>query len=419
MAYDPKAFLTRALKEGFQPEYSGPQTSEDAPVYHGELATIDGVQVRPMTIGGTEEAPEYGHVVSSPLTGKYEGYFRNDIYDANGNFLRTTLTEPGTSGLTDLAKFAVNAATFGGFGPAVTAAARGISALQSKNAPALLSAISGLPGVPSVPSGISDILKYAGQAKELKKAIEGDPSAIFRTIVGASKAGVLGKGFTGDLDLTGSDAIEGFFEPGGEGYAEPDAGELPAWALDPYKDDALTFTLPSEDDYEELERILAQHPEQQIPKVEPKTSMPPVEMSQFLEANIDDPGTIETLMQDYFPELYTQRIEVTPAKRETPGRSIRDVEPRTQITAVGPLEGTTVVEPDLSKNLPTVPGGLKLPAKPATPAKPAGKQGLDLDALAFLLGAMNQQPEKEEEQQAASQFPVYDDLMYGLTSRYA
>lgn len=410
MAYDPKSFLTRALKEGFQPEYSGPQTSEDAPVYHGELATIDGVQVRPMTIGGTEEAPEYGHVVSSPLTGKYEGYFRNDIYDANGNFLRTTLTEPGTSGLTDLAKFALNAATFGGFGPTVTAAARGIGALQTKNVPALLSAISGLPGVPSVPSGVSDILKYAGQAKELSKAVKGDPSAIFKTIVGAAQAGGLGKGFAGELDLTGSDAIEGFFEPGGEGYAEPDAGELPAWALDPYKDDALTFTLPSEDDYEELERILAQYPEQQIPEVEPKTSMSPVEMSQFLEANIDDPGTIETLMQDYFPELYRQTITTTGT---LPKNDVVEVPDRTPGSPTDTTPGTVL--PDDDRTSGTAPeGGTKTTGGTKTASKPAGKQGLDLDALAFLLGAMNQRPEKEEEYRVANIQPLGYELMYGL-----
>jgi hypothetical protein len=219
MAYDPKSFLTRALKEGFQPQYAGPQSSEDTNLtYLGDLANIDGVQVRPMTIGGTEDAPEYGHVVSAPLSGKYDGYFRNDIFDDKGNFLRTTITEPGTSGLTDLAKFAVNAATFGGFGPVATTVARGIGALQSKNVPALLSLASGLPGVPSLPSEVSNVLKYAGQAKDLQKALEGDPGAIFKTIVGAAKMSGLEKGITGGLDLSGSDAVEGFFEPGGEGY---------------------------------------------------------------------------------------------------------------------------------------------------------------------------------------------------------
>lgn len=440
MAYDPKAFLTRALKEGFQPQYAGPQTSEDTNLtYLGDLATIDGVQVRPMTIGGTEEAPEFGHIVSAPLTGKYEGYYRNDIFDDKGNFLRTTISEPGTSGLTDLAKFALNAATFGGFGPAVTAAARGISALQAKNAPALLSAISGLPGVPAMPSAVSDVLKYAGQAKDLKKAIEGDPNAIFRTIVGAAKSGVLPKGVVGDIDLSGSDAIEGFFDPGGEGYAEPEASGLPAWALDPYKDDTPTFRPPSEEDYEELESILLRYPEQQLPQVEPKTTMSPNDMAKFLEANIDDPGTIDTLMQDYFPELYAQRIETTAKRQPTPEviipdwdilpdvittpRSIRDVGNVTKVSPDEPLEGTTITEPDLSVGLPPA---VTAPApKPATPGKaptpsPAPKaesKDPNMAWLAALVGMLGQQqptqaPAPQQVARIDAESPF--GLMYGM-----
>jgi len=96
-------------------------------------------------------------------------------------------------------------------------------------------------------------------------------------------------------------------------------------------------------------------------------------------------------------------------------RSIRDVGTVTKIQPGEKLEGTTITEPDLSKNLPRVPGGEKTtPGKKATPGKTADKKGLDLDALAFLLGAMNQRPEQEEEYRLANIQPLGYDLMYGL-----
>lgn len=424
MAYDPKSFLDQALKTGFQSVYSPPASAEtgEAPQYQGDVATFGNVQVRPLMelVGQSEQdigtSVPTGHMVSVPLTGEYEGYFRNDIYDNDGNFVKTTVSEPDTDkyGLKSLAQLGLTAASLGGFGPVASTLAKGIGAIQSKNPLALLSAATGLPGVdkilPTMPSAVSDVLKYAGQAKDVSQALKGDPSAIFRTIVGAGKAGVLPKGVTGDIDLSGNDAIPGFFDPGGEGYVDPNAGNLPDWALDPYKDDTATatFKLPSDEDYEELESILLRYPEQQERAAELKTSMPPQEMARFLEANIDDPGTIDTLMQDYFPELYRQSIDVTGAlpKKEviipdaiTVPRSIRDVGNVTKISPDEKLEGTEIKEPDLVTGLTpakvdttktdtttTTKTDTKTDTKPATP-----KSGMDLSALFALLGAMGGQ----------------------------
>jgi len=431
MAYDPKSFLDQALKTGFQSVYSQPASAEtgEAPQYQGDVATFGDVQVRPLSEAVYEGAGDAayqvgttptGHVVSVPLTGEYEGYFRNDIYDNDGNFVKTTVSEPDTDkyGLKSLAQMGLMAASLGGFGSVASTLAKGIGAIQSKNPLALLSAATGLPGadkiLPTMPSAVSDVLKYAGQAKDVSQALKGDPSAIFRTLVGAGKAGALPKGVTGDIDLSGNDAIPGFFEPGGEGYVDPNAGNLPDWALDPYKDDTATatFKLPSDEDYEELESILLRYPEQQERTAELKTSMPPQEMARFLEANIDDPGTIDTLMQEYFPELYRQSIDVTGTRETTPTpdytqdlfppiepKSIRDVGNVTKISPDEKLEGTEIKEPDLVTGLTpakvdttktdtttTTKTDTKTDTKPATP-----KSGMDLSALFALLGAMGGQ----------------------------
>ena len=459
MAYNPKAYLDQALKTGFESIYSQPSSLEtgESPQYQGDVATFGDVQVRPLMelIGAsgqdTGTPQQSGHMVSVPLTGQYQGYFRNDIYDNDGNFVKTTVSEPDTDkyGLKSLAQLGLTAASLGGFGPVASTLAKGIGAIQSKNPLALLSAVTGLPGadkiLPAMPSAVSDVLKYAGQAKDVSQALKGDPNAIFRTIVGADKAGALPKGITGDIDLSGNDATEGFFAPGGEGYVEPDAGSLPDWALDPYKADTPTFKLPTDEDYEELESILLRYPEQQASAAaEPKTSMPPQEMARFLEANIDDPGTIDTLMQDYFPELYRQTIDVTGTlpKKDViipdwdvlppavePPKSIRDVGNVTKISPDEKLEGTDITEPDLTTGLPKA---VVTPApKPAdqgraptsgptpSPAPKAEDKKTDLSALFALLGAMGgQQPTQAPAPYQTARIDAESPfgLMYGLES---
>ncbi len=179
------------------------------------------------------------------------------------------------------------------------------------------------------------------------------------------------------------------------GYFDPDAetSPLPDWALDPYKTDTPTFTPSSDDVYEDIESLLARYENQGF------ANTPTGDLSQ----SIDITG------QRDIPDW-----DILPTVIPTP-RSIRDVGTVTKIQPGEKLEGTTITEPDLSKNLPRVPGGEKTtPGKKATPGKTADKKGLDLDALAFLLGAMNQRPEQEEEYRLANIQPLGYDLMYGL-----
>lgn len=473
MAYDPKSFLDQALKTGFESVYSQPSGEGDAPQYQGDVATFGNVQVRPLleaVYEGTGDAAYQGgvtpagHMVSVPLTGKYEGYFRNDIYDNEGNFLRTTLTEPDNDkyGLKALAQMGLTAASFGGLGPlaqGLASAYKGINAAKSgdilgaaasilpglgqipgvsseladtlktaggyaktgsalqkavenKDIFGLLEATSGIPGAPKVPTELTDVLKSVGQANKLREAISsGNPEALFREVVGLSKSEVP---FSKLADITGADAIEGFFAPGGEGYVDPNAGDLPSWALDPYK----TETKPSEY-YAGLGNIVDEWDEADIIPdtydTTPKTSMTPTEMSRFLEANIDDPGTIETLMQDYFPDLYRQTINVTGTKATTP--TFTEVPDRTPGSPTDTTPGTVLLDDD--RTVATTPGttGTTKPGatKPGATKPAAEQKGTDWAKLFGLLGAM-QRPRERQEQYQLANMPDYEDLMYGLSS---
>lgn len=381
MAYDPKSYLTQALKTGFTPRYeptgASLETGQETERYAGDEARFGDVSVSPTMelVGQTEQdigtSRQSGYAVDVPLGGQYKGWFRRDAFDNDGNFIGTSYIEPDTDkyGLKALTQMGLMAASFGGLGPAAQLLSKGVSgiaALKSGDPLRILGAAANIPGAGNlVPAELKTLADYASKAGQVQSALKGDPNAIFSLVTGAAKSGALPKGLMGDVDLSGADAIEGFFAPGGEGYA------------------------PS--------------------------GMGPNEMAKFLEANVEDPGTIETLMQDYFPDLYRQTITTTAKQQPTTGeppRSIRDIGTVTQIQPGEKLEGTDITTPDLSKNLPTVPGKVKLPTKP--PGKPSAPGGVDLSQLAFLLGMMQHKPKEEEQYQAAEYQPFDRELMYGL-----
>lgn len=371
MAYDPKSYLDQALKTGFQSVYSQPSSLEtgEAPQYQGDVATFGNVQVRPLSEAvyeGTGDAAYQvgttpaGHMVSVPLTGKYEGYFRNDIYDTSGNFLRTTLTEPNKDpyGLRDLAQMGLMAASFGALGPLGKLASQGISgisALQSGDPLRILGAVANVPGVDSaIPAELKSLAGYASKAGSLKSALEGDPSAIFRELVNLDKSGVP---FSKLADITGEDAIEGFFAPGGEGYDAP--------------------------------------------------PIPPMELNQFLEANVEDPATVEALMRQYYPDLFPldQSITVTGTRATPPANSIRDIGNVTRVSPDEKLDIPDISVPDLAAGLTPVKGGapkpklpgVKLPTPGTRPTTPGAKSGTGSDALlAALFGAMGSQEQDRQ-----------------------
>jgi hypothetical protein len=130
-----------------------------------------------------------------------------------------------------------------------------------------------------------------------------------------------------------------------------------------------------------------------------------MELTRFLEANIDDPATIAELLDQYYP----QTIDVTGTKETSP-RSIRDIGTVTKIGPDEKLDIPTIPVPDLSVGLqPAVPGA-KPGAKPATEQK-----GTDWAKLFALLSAMQRKPEEEEQDLTASMFPKYGELAYGFS----
>jgi len=418
MAYDPKSYLDQALKTGLQPTYSIPASPEagNIPEYRGDVANIGNVEVRtvldPVYEGygdaqnqiGTQQT---GYMVSVPLTGQYEGYYRNDIYDNEGNFVKTGFTEPDNDKywLKGLAQLALTAASFGGLGPIASAAAnayKGIQALKggdvlgaaasilpgvgyipgvsselantlktaggyAKTASALekaikskdilgaLGAASDIPGVPKVPGEITGVLKDIGQANRIREAISGEnPNALFREIVRLSKTGVP---FSKLADITGEDAIPNFFDEGGPGY---EGVIIPDW-------DVLPEPRVTADDW---------YQEGVIPTY---SGVP--EWDDALDIALQT-GVTPSSEADQTAQV----INIT-GKRETP--DFTEVPDRTPGSPTDTTPGA--VTPDDDRTVGTTPGtgGTKPTTpgtKPTTPGTP--KSGMDLAALFALLGAM-------------------------------
>lgn len=451
MAYDPKSYLEQALKTGFQQAYVPPTSPESGDgTYDAPVATFGDVQVRPlMELFGQSEQDigtpqQTGYAVSRPLK---DGYFENSIFDNEGKFLRKTISEPAESWWEGPLQLALTAAPFVG-GPLATAAnvykgvqaaksgdilgaassllpgaaqipgldpefasslktaggyaktASGIEkAIEGKDVLALLEATSGIPGAPKVPPELTDVLKGVGQVKRGYEAIErGDPYALFKEIVGYSKSGEKSK------TPSASETTGGYGGAETSGFYDPDIEA----GLMYYGSD------PSQEKYAEEDRLLGKYPAP-VTQPEPKTAMDPMELNRFLEANIDDPGTIETLMQEYYPDLYRQTIGVTGTKAAPDATykppSIRDIGTVTKIAPGEKLEGTEIKEPDLAAGLkPAVTGGTKTATKPAAPAA----QDDWLRRLAFLLGANRPEDEEEQPYQLAN-VPKYEDLAYGFS----
>lgn len=299
------------------------------------------------------------------------------------------------------------------------------SAAKSKDPMQLLNALSQTKEFGGqVPQELKTAGEYASKAGALQRATKGDIGALLGLAQGATAPS---KSYFPGYEST-EEIPEGFFAPGGEGYMEPEAGDADSYIQSIIgSEDALpkdvTEFLPASEVIRERTSLEDRYPApegQTGYDTTPKTTMSPNDMAKFLEANIDDPGTIETLMQDYYPELYRQQIGITGKREEpefTPGRSIRDIGDVTQIQPGEKLEGTDIPEPDLSVGLPTVPGTApKPPGKPPTPptqpTKPATPlTGFDPRMLLALFG--NQQRPEEEPyrvaQTVASPFgTIYD-----------
>jgi len=124
--------------------------------------------------------------------------------------------------------------------------------------------------------------------------------------------------------------------------------------------------LLTDDAYEDIENLLIRYSDAGGP---PSTNMEPGELNKFLEANIDDPDTIDKIMQDYYPELYSttpdQRITVT-GERE--GVTVPDVLTEVPDRTPGSPTDTTPQPPVLDDDRTVAPTPAPSPAPTPGPS---------------------------------------------------
>jgi hypothetical protein len=210
-----------------------------------------------------------------------------------------------------------------------------------------------------------------GIASKLLQGGDLSPSDIFR----------IGTSFGGKTPTASETAVGGGAET--SGFFDPDveAGLLY------YGSD------PDQEKYIDEDRLLARYPAPTVEDV--RTSMSPMELNKFLEANIEDPGTIATLMQEYFPDLYRQQIEVV--GNRPPAELFPEFE-QPLLTA----EPTTPAPTPTAAPAPTpAPAPGPSPAPSPAPSSSTAQSGMDMSGLFALLGMMNQGQEKPDPYQVA------------------
>jgi hypothetical protein len=307
----------------------------------------------------------------------------------------------------------------------------------------------GIAGLTDV-GGVStqDIGKGIGALRAIES---GDPLALLKV----ASSYLPGPAMPG---TTGNEITEGFFEPGGEGFM-PTASEtavgggaetsgfFDAEEAQAVQDDIASLLArypeakpsffpefdaplltqeppapapdtgayyaptPEEEKYADEDRLLAKYPAPVAEK--PSTNMDPRELNQFLEANIEDPDTIDKIMQDYFPELYSttpdQTIQVTGTLPKndviipdwdfmeepdrTPG-SPTDTTPQPPV-----LDDDRTVAPTPAPTPAPAPG--PSPAPFPAPSPSTAQSGMDMSGLFALLGMMNQDEDKPDSYQVA------------------
>jgi hypothetical protein len=344
----------------------------------------------------------------------------------SGNVLGAIGGFAGLGGLSDVA----NAANFA-------------NAAQHKDILGMLGSGSGLTGVSDIGGvDIKDITKGIGAAKALQS---GDPLAILRAASGYM-------GGTGE-GPDSKDFIEGYFQPGGEGYIDPNKEEQTVnqnpeasseliRLLNPYLSeeqpgerrlpaeqpssiteeeitpDALPFdttnimptlpTLPEETMPSPDDDFVPTIPEEDVPELVMKDTRPSRDFD-IEEINPDLPTVVpgfdeadipELVMKDTRPSRDFDIDEINPdLPTVVPGFDeynrdfdIEEIDPNlpTEVPGI-----TTPTSPRVTTKTPT-----KAPTKPAAPATPAASSGMDLSSLLALLAA-NQQPQ----QQASMQDP--------------
>jgi len=213
---------------------------------------------------------------------------------------------------------------------------------------------------------------------------EGDPSKIFGAITGLAASQPTAPTPSETVGGYGGAEISGFYDPEEETPSYFPEFDQPLLTAEPPAP-APSFTPPSDEVYEDIESLLARYEDQGY-ATQPTTAMPAMELNRFLEANIEDPGTVETLMQEYYPELYRQQVEVTGTPTE---RELFPEFDHPLLTAEPPAPAST-----------PAPSPAPAPTPAATPAPSpaaAAKKKKDDLALLMMLSAMMTPQQKQEE----------------------
>jgi hypothetical protein len=175
------------------------------------------------------------------------------------------------------------------------------------------------PYIPNVSLGdgavsLNDIFKGANTAKALGS---GDYNQIFKAITGI--AGDQGKNLKssigpGDMDQFSEDLIEGYFQPGGEGYIEPNRDEITV-REDPEGLDSLLRSLSSyaTDDGKSIFTQAEDIPEMETVSNRPITSLDSIlgtpDILETVEADVPELVVTDDREKEYIPGLRTKEIK--------------------------------------------------------------------------------------------------------------
>ncbi len=409
-------------------------------------------------LGGTRAAVTGGDILKGALMGGVTGGIGQLASPYLADLGKTASQAVGGDMLGKIASGAVQGAGRSALGAAMT----GDSIVDAL----LTGAASG------ATSAGTDVL-VKGTNSTLNEYLKDVPAPVRNAVTSAATAGMLGKdpekavinSFIGSLmkelpSSTGGKGYfpgyetpgeiqEGFFDVDGPGYMEPDAGDLPDWALDPYRPTIdVTAAATADDWYQEgATPTYSGVPEwdDALDAALQAGKVPSEETSQTVgvtgrrdDLNIDPwlQPFVDPERRVNVTEGEPQTIEVTGKRETTPipdytldlfppiePKSIRDIGTVTKVSPDEKLEGTEIKEPDLVTGLPsakvdTMKPGTK-PTTPGTkPATPATSSDPNLEWLAALLGAMGGQG---QDRQAPAQVNVARgtpespfDLMYDL-----
>ncbi len=365
--------------------------------------------------------------LSGNLLGR-ESFIKEDF--GHGGFFEDLFGLAGgmAKEMAPLATFAIGAGPLAGMLGGAAASTLGISGLSAAQTAALGSAIAGGANTALQGGGIGDVLKSAVMTAAPSFVIPQIPTTGTPAVDAAIKAatqtairgGDIGSAVTGSLLNSGIAGATGnlgldpklvnFGIQAAQSGGDPNKIFNAITKLGPMLDKSSTGGYGGAEtsgffDAEEAQAVqddiaslLARYPEA-APSFFPEFDAPlltqelttPItapERTAFLEANIEDPVTVEALMQHYYPEIYAP----APVDNET-AKFMRQQE----LAQAGesPLGG---MGPG-AKELPLINLSGPAPAPSAAPGKapaPKAQSGVDLSGLFAFMGMMNQDEDKPD-----------------------